>query len=112
MFDVKNAFCSLQLFTACQSSTDRKGGQAVPSLCNQCWGFCGGPTAIPDYSQNVRTLYYSMVNRVEEVVVNPARCSTMKIKSIGTHVDEMLIFTYFIPSVIGLPHLKGLHKPI
>lgn len=69
MFDVKNAFCS-QLFTACQSSTDRKGGQAVPSLCNQCWGFCGGPTAIPDYSQNVRTSYCSVVNRVEEVVVS------------------------------------------
>lgn len=53
--------------TACQSSTDRKGGQAVPSLCNQCWGFCGGPTAIPDYSQNVRTLFYCGVKRVEEV---------------------------------------------
>lgn len=56
--------------TACQSSTDRKGGQAVPSLCNQCWGFCGGPTAIPDYSQNVRTLFYCGVKRVEEVDVD------------------------------------------
>lgn len=61
MISVKNAFCSVWLFTACQSSTDRKGGQAVPSLCNQCWGFCGGPTAIPDYSQNVRTSYYCSV---------------------------------------------------
>lgn len=52
-FRFKNASCPLS--AACQSSTDRKGGQAVPSLCNQCWGFCGGPTAIPDHTQNVRT---------------------------------------------------------
>lgn len=57
---LKLPVCSVSFLAACQSSTDRKGGQAVPSLCNQCWGFCGGPTAIPDYSQNVRTSYTSM----------------------------------------------------
>lgn len=66
MFDINSAFCSVELFTACQSSTDRKGGQAVPSLCNQCWGVCGGPTAIPDYSQNVRTSHCCGLIQVEE----------------------------------------------
>jgi len=71
-------FSFAHVLTACQSSTDRKGGQAVPSLCNQCWGFCGGPTAIPDYSQNVRTSHIKTVDdQVNSVNVDLSRWKTL-----------------------------------
>lgn len=47
-------FLSLfSLSLACQQSTDGEGGEAEPGLCNQCWCLPGGPTALPDHSQDV-----------------------------------------------------------
>lgn len=66
ILDLMTILCFLSFSTACQSSTVRKGGQAVASLCNQCWGFCGGPAAIPDYPQNVSDSYSSMIPRMQQ----------------------------------------------
>lgn len=63
ILDWMTILCFLSFSTACQSSTVRKGGQAVASLCNQCWGFRGGPAAIPDYPQNVSDSCSSMIVR-------------------------------------------------
>lgn len=98
MFDINSAFCSVQLFAACQSSTDRKGGQAVPSLCNQCWGVCGGPTAIPDYSQNVRTSHCCGFIQVEE----EQRCQ----KITARPEDESTLCCLSLASI----NLKRLHS--